>query len=205
MCLYHFNRTPFIFSLDIHYIHAQPTGLTQNKKVIPILLLHGWPGSIREFYDFIPLLMKPNDKLNVVFEVIAPSLPGYGWSDAARRTGLGALKMSIVLRNLMLRLGRDRFIIQGGDWGSLLGNLITTLYPENVIGFHSNFCTINSPKTMLKLLVASVKPGWFIDEKYESMFFPMGEKFKFLLRESGYFHMLATKPDTAGKIIESPV
>lgn len=50
------------------------------KKVLPLLLMHGWPGTVREFYDFIPLLTTPSDKSDYVFEVIAPSLPGYGWS-----------------------------------------------------------------------------------------------------------------------------
>lgn len=73
---------------------------------------HGWPGSVREFYELIPLLTKPT-KDNIVFEVIVPSLPGYGFSDAASKIGLGPLKMSVVLRNLMLRLGFDEFYVQG--------------------------------------------------------------------------------------------
>lgn len=160
-------------------------------------MLHGWPGSVREFYEFIPLLTHKN--ADVTFEVIAPSLPGYGWSDSAKRTGFSAIKMATVLRNLMLRLGKDRFIIQGGDWGSLLGNLITTLYPENVLGFHSNMCVISSPKMWAKLFIASFNPSWFIEKQYEDMVFPVTDKLKFLLKESGYFHMQATKPDTIGK------
>lgn len=187
----------FCCSLDLHFIHAKPP--TSAKKVVPILLLHGWPGSVREFYEFIPLLTKPHADVDVVFEVIAPSLPGYGWSDPAKRTGFSAIKMAVVLRNLMIRLGKDRFVIQGGDWGSILGNLITTLYPENVIAYHSNMCVFSSPKMWAKLFIASFKPSWFIDKEYEHMVFPVGEKIKFLLRETGYFHIQATKPDTVGK------
>lgn len=71
-------------SLNIHFIHAKPTK-TDGKKVLPLLLMHGWPGSVREFYDFIPLLTTGSDKSEYVFEVIAPSLPGYGWSQVRLR------------------------------------------------------------------------------------------------------------------------
>lgn len=100
----------------MHFIQIKPTE-TKGKPVVPLLLLHGWPGSVREFYDFIPLLQQQNDKLDVVFEIIAPSLPGYGWSDGTTKTGLSPVKMSVVLRNLMLRLGHEKFYIQCGDWG----------------------------------------------------------------------------------------
>lgn len=67
------------YSLRIHFIHAKPSNAA-GKKVLPLLLMHGWPGTVREFYDFIPLLTTGSDKSEYVFEVIAPSLPGYGWS-----------------------------------------------------------------------------------------------------------------------------
>lgn len=70
--------------LRIHFIHAKPSAeALQKKKVLPLLLLHGWPGSIREFYDFIPILTEPAEMNDYVFEVIAPSLVGYGWSDVS--------------------------------------------------------------------------------------------------------------------------
>jgi juvenile hormone epoxide hydrolase len=101
----------YICSLNIHYIHVKPK-TTANTKVYPLILLHGWPGSVREFYDFIPMLTKPS-KDNIAFEVIAPSLPGYGWSEGAAKKGLGATTMAVVLRNLMIRAGFEKFYIQG--------------------------------------------------------------------------------------------
>lgn len=98
----------------------------------------------------------------------------------------------------MLRLGHNRFVIQGGDWGSFIGSHLATLYPENVIGYHSNFCM---PKTLLsvfKLLVVSVWPTAFVDAKHVDQMFPLGEKLKLMLLESGSFHIQATKPDTLG-------
>ena len=73
-----YTITSLYFRLDIHFIHAKPKSVAPATKVYPILLLHGWPGSVREFYEIIQHLITPKD--NIVFEVIAPSLPGYGWS-----------------------------------------------------------------------------------------------------------------------------
>lgn len=74
----------------------------------------GWPGSVREFYEILPLLTTPKD--NIAFEVIAPSLPGFGFSDGASKRGLGPEKIAVVMRNLMLRVGLNEFYIQAGDW-----------------------------------------------------------------------------------------
>lgn len=71
-----------IQGLDIHYIHAKPKE-TKGVKVLPLLLVHGWPGSVREFYEIIPILTSPRKGSDVVFEVIAPSLPGRTWSSTA--------------------------------------------------------------------------------------------------------------------------
>lgn len=165
-----------------------------------MLLLHGWPGSVREFYEIVPKLALPeSEELDVVFEVVVPSLPGYGWSQGSSKTGFGLVEMSIVLRNLMIRLGYTRFFIQGGDWGSGLGSSIATLFPENVIGYHSNMCFSNSPLANVKKFIALAYPSAFVDEKYLDFYFPFGEKFSQLLLETGYMHLQATKPDTIGK------
>lgn len=189
-----------LLSLNIHYIHIKPTK-TDGKTVVPLLLLHGWPGSVREFYDIFPLLTQPHPDSEFVFEVIAPSLPGFGWSEGAARKGFGSAENAVVMRNLMLRLGHNRFVIQGGDWGSIIGSHLATLYPENVIGYHSNFCMPKSLLSVLKLLVVSVWPTAFVDEKYVNQMFPLGEKLKLMLMESGSFHIQATKPDTLSKLL----
>lgn len=171
----------------------------EGKRVVPLLLLHGWPGSVREFYEFIPLLTNSNKDSPVAFEVIAPSLPGYGWSEGAAKTGFGPAQVAIVLRNLMLRIGHKKFAIQGGDWGSIIGSNIATLFPQNVVAYHSNFCVVRTPLSTLKLVVASLWPTAFIDEKFVPMMFPLSEKIQLLIEETGYFHIQATKPDTIGE------
>lgn len=164
---------------------------------MPLLLIHGWPGSVREFYEMIPKLNEPFYQ-DISFEVIAPSLPGYGWSDGARITGLGAAEVAVIFRNLMLKLGYKRFLIQGGDWGSIIGSHLATLYPENVIGYHSNMCGAMSPIASLKGMIASFYPTLFLKEEHVDFVFPMGPKFLFLIEESGYMHLQSTKPETIG-------
>lgn len=189
----------FTFSLQLHFLRAMPPQSEEpRKQVIPVLLLHGWPGSVREFYSMANLLTQENDRSPVAFEVIVPSLPGFGWSEHAKKVGFGALEMSIMLRNLMLRLGHNKFYIHGGDWGAIVGSHMATLYPENVIGFHCTMCFVATPLSFFKLFVASFAPSYFIDEQFESFLYPMRKKFELILMETGFVHLQATKPDTIG-------
>lgn len=96
--------------------NVRPSAKTES---FCLKLIHGWPGSVREFYEIIPLLTTPN-KDNIAFEVVAPSLPGFGFSDGAAKRGMGPEKMAVVLRNLMVRLELPKFFIQAGDWVSSL-------------------------------------------------------------------------------------
>jgi len=169
-----------------------------NTKVYPVILLHGWPGSVREFYEMIPLLTNPS-KDNIAFEIIIPSLAGYGWSEGASKQGLSAGKMSVVMRNLMLRVGFKKFYVQGGDWGSIIGSYIAAFFPENVLGYHSNMCTAMTTYGAIKQAIAGLWPSYFIEEeKYIEWAYPSGPKNLQLLQESGYMHIQATKPDTVG-------
>ncbi|XP_061401163.1 juvenile hormone epoxide hydrolase 1-like [Musca vetustissima] len=111
-----------------------------------------------------------------------------------------------MMRNLMLRLGYKKFFIQGTDWGSIIGSHIATLFPENVLGYHSNMCTVSSPKSMIKGLIAGSFPGIFAPKGYEDFFSPVSEKIHFLLEETGYAHLHSTKPDTIGTALhDNPV
>ena len=109
-----------------------PSG--QQLQVVPLLLLHGWPGSFVEFRRALQLLSRPRPGHQMVFELICPSLPGYGFSSAAARPGLGVPEVAATMRKLMLRLGFERFFVQGGDWGSAIANTMGTMYPDNVRG-----------------------------------------------------------------------
>lgn len=185
--------------MKIHYIHTKDLS-PKGKQLVPLLLLHGWPGSVREFYELIPKLIGTQKDVDFSFIVVAPSLPGYGFSQGASKPGLGPAEMAVVMRNLMVKLGYNRFLVQGGDWGSLIGSNIATFFPENVIGYHSNMCATLSKTGPLKLFIAGLYPSLFIPPQYTDMVFPFSEKFKYIIEETGYFHIQATKPDTIGSL-----
>lgn len=111
------HYTALIDGIKIHYIHTKPA--TKARKIIPIMLIHGWPGSFFEFYKVIPLLTAKSENA-FCFEVICPSLPGYIFSEAPHKSGLDVLQVANLFQKLMARLGFTEYYLQGGDWGSAI-------------------------------------------------------------------------------------
>ncbi|CAG7826412.1 unnamed protein product [Allacma fusca] len=173
------------------------TNNSKYKKTRPLLLLHGWPGSFIEFQKIIPLLIDPKDS-DINFELVIPSLPGYGYSEGAVRPGLGLVETSQIFVKLMKRLGHNKFYVQGGDWGSLIGEAMSKVYPQNLVAFHSNMCTSQHPRSHLKTLLGSFFPSYFNTPEETERFLPFSKYFTYILRETGYAHIQATKPDTLG-------
>nr|AKF11870.1 putative juvenile hormone epoxide hydrolase 1 [Leptinotarsa decemlineata] len=197
-----------IQGLDLHYIHVKPK-LQDGVKIIPLLLLHGWPGSLREFYDILPILTRPQNDKKIAFEVIAPHIPGYGFSKGAVKPGLGAAQIALVFKNMMKELGFKKFYVQGGDFGSIILQHMSVLYPDSVMGFHSNMCHVFTPLSTLKNFFSQYYPSfswWYIRPEHYKRVHPTMEYFFKRLRETGYLHLQATKPDTLGVAInESPL
>ncbi|KAL7031274.1 hypothetical protein ACKWTF_006950 [Chironomus riparius] len=98
----------------------------------------------------------------------------------------------------MKRIGFKKYYVQGGDWGSLIGTDMAAFFPENVLGFHTNMCMVDSPIANIKTFIASFYPSLFMDAKYVDWVYPFFPKFLTLLQESGYMHIQSTKPDTIG-------
>ena len=96
-----------------------------------MLLLHGWPGSFFEFHKAIPKLVAERD--GYAFELVIPSLPGFGYSSAARKSGLGPDYVGLIMKKLMHRLGHKKFYVQGGDFGSEVARMIARIFPEYAI------------------------------------------------------------------------
>ncbi|KAG5881781.1 hypothetical protein JTB14_033141 [Gonioctena quinquepunctata] len=197
-----------IQGLDIHYIHLKPK-VQNGVRVLPLILLHGWPGSLREFYDILPILTTPQKNRDFVFEVIAPHIPGYGFSKGAVKPGLGAAQIALVFKNMMHQLGFKKFYTQGGDFGSIILQHMSVLYPESVLGFHSNMCTVFTPLSNLKIFLSSFYSSfswWYIKPEHYDRVHPMKESWIKRLRETGYLHLQASKPDTIGTAInDSPI
>ncbi|KAK6036629.1 hypothetical protein COOONC_25865, partial [Cooperia oncophora] len=136
----------------------------------------------------------------IAFEVVAPSIPGYGWSDQPKRSGFSQVACARVFRKLMERLGIKRFYLQGGDWGSLIASNLAKLYPAQVFGLHLNMLAA-MPDSTLKVAVLDIIGSFFPKWVFTS---PSHHNHNFFTRvmgiiaESGYMHLQATKPDTVG-------
>lgn len=128
----------------------------------------------------------------------------FSFPQAATRPGFNAAEMATVMRNLMLKLGHKQFFVQGGDWGSIIGSNLATLYPENVLGYHSNMCVMTTPLSILKSIYTHYYPEKVLANR---MFYdhhtPLWERYQNLLVETGYYHIQATKPDTIGAALDS--
>lgn len=124
-----------IDGVDIHFVHQR----SPEPDAIPLLITHGWPGSIVEFQKVIGPLTDPaaqGDAGSDAFHVIAPSLPGFGFSGAPTETGWGVEKIATVFAELMERLGYDAYVAQGGDLGSAVTAAIGAQDPEHCVGVH---------------------------------------------------------------------
>lgn len=125
-------------ALTIHFVHAR--AVSSKKKAIPLLFLHGWPGSFMEIEKGLPLLLRAG------FDVVAPSLPGYGFSSYPKKKGFNLRHHAEVMNKLMLQLGYPEYVIQGGDWGSNIVHAMGILFPDNIQAIHRNMFETRSPQ-----------------------------------------------------------
>jgi pimeloyl-ACP methyl ester carboxylesterase len=133
--LAHFRTT--IDGQSIHFIHARSE---RAGAAFPLLLIHGWPGSVVEFLDVIPQLTAAG------FDLVVPSLPGYGFSEPTRTRGWNPTRIARAFAELMDRLGHGRYGAQGGDWGAQVTTRIGSLDPEHCAAIHINM-PVGSPPT----------------------------------------------------------
>ena len=122
-----------IDGLEIHFLHVR----SPHDRALPLLLTHGWPGSVVEFLEAIGPLTDPPDPVDA-FDVVAPSLPGFGFSGKPEATGWGVEKIAQAWAELMRRLGYARWVAQGGDWGAAVTTAIGVQAPAGCAGIHVN-------------------------------------------------------------------
>ncbi|MGI4778617.1 MAG: epoxide hydrolase family protein [Janthinobacterium lividum] len=179
--------------IDLHYLHVQG----QGAAPMPLLLSHGWPGSVFEFTELIPRLTDParfgGDPADA-FTVVAPSLPGYGFSFAPGQQRLSVEQMADAFAELMTQvLGYSRFATQGGDWGASVSSRIGFSHPEQTIGVHLNLLPLRRDPTA----IAGHTPA---EKNYAS------ELRHWLHDETGYSTQQGTRPQTlAFALTDSPV
>ncbi len=177
-----------IDDLDIHFIHQR----SAEPDAIPLIITHGWPGSIAEFLKIIGPLTDPvahGGQAQDAFHVVAPSMPGYGFSDKPRAPGFGPEQIAEVNAALMARLGYDRYGIQGGDWGSIVSRWNAFNHPEQAIGLHINMLIAAAPRGEGDP-AAGVPPEELERSRARSSFYNTAE--------SGYSQIQGTKPQTLG-------
>jgi epoxide hydrolase len=126
-----------IDGLDIHFIHVK----SKNPNAMPLILTHGWPGSIVEFLKLIGPLTDPvafGGNVEDSFDVVVPSLPGFGFSQQPTETGWNVIRIAKAWAELMRRLGYTHWAAQGGDWGSVVTSALGAMQPEGLLGIHLN-------------------------------------------------------------------
>ncbi|KAJ8384760.1 hypothetical protein AAFF_G00198460 [Aldrovandia affinis] len=190
-----------IEGLDVHFIHIRPAHLPDGQVARPLMMVHGWPGSFFEFYRILPMLTEAQDGL--LFDVVCPSIPGYGFSEAPHKQGFNSLACARIFLKLMERLGYSKFYLQGGDWGSLITTNMAQMRPECVKGLHLNMFIMRRGGlgVLLSLIIGPYLPFLvgFTREDVRRLFPYMEKNVYDLLRETGYMHIQGTKPDTAGE------
>ncbi|WP_427890014.1 epoxide hydrolase family protein [Kribbella sp. GL6] len=177
-----------IDGLGIHFLHRR----SARTDATPLILTHGWPGSVAEFVDVVDELADPQDDGVPAFHVVVPSLPGFGYSDKPATTGWGTERIAAAWVELMGRLGYGEFVAHGGDWG---GNITTVLggrFPEHVLGIHSTFA--EGPPGLTTDGLTADERRW-TEETYD-----------FWHHRAAYAKQQATRPQTIGySLVDSPV
>ncbi|MET7271215.1 epoxide hydrolase family protein [Streptomyces flaveolus] len=177
-----------IDGLGIHFLHRR----SARSDATPLLLTHGWPGSVVEFIDVVDELADPEDADAPAFHVVVPSLPGFGYSDKPAATGWGTERIAAAWVELMGRLGYDRFAAHGGDWG---GNITTVLggrFPEHVLGIHTLFA--EAPPGLTTDGLTTVEREWTEETR------------DFWRHRAAYAKQQASRPQTIGySLVDSPV
>ena len=187
-----------IGDVNLHFIHMAGG----DKNSTPILLLHGWPSTIWEFNKSIPLLLKQG------YTVVAPSLPGFGFTDPPTVSGVSPCVCACVFHKLMLRLGYNKYVIHGGDWGAIIGAVITHVYPEQVIGLHNTMNHIHMGwRQILQLVIGMFAPKLvYTTPQEEAFFYPLSGMEERMYKKFAFFHVQTVMPDTLGYgIVDSPV
>jgi pimeloyl-ACP methyl ester carboxylesterase len=193
--------TTVIDGLDIHFIHVR----SRHTNALPIIITHGWPGSILEVINTIGPLTDPTaygGRAGDAFDVVIPSMPGYGFSGKPNGTGWGVERIGKAWDVLMKRLGYKNYVSQGGDWGSVVANAMGRQAPAGLLGIH-----VNMPATVPADVAKALKNGdpapAALSGKEKAAFNSLSHLYS---RGGGYAGMMVTRPQTLGYgLTDSPV
>lgn len=181
-----------IDGLGFHFLHVR----SPNPHALPLLMTHGWPGSVAEFMKVVGPLTNPvahGGSAEDAFHVVAPSLPGFGFSDRPTQTGWGVPRIALAWITLMGRLGYERWVAQGGDWGSAVTTAIGMIRPPACAGIHLTMPIIAPEASDMTDLTEREAAAIAALRYYQD-------------KDSGYSKQQATRPQSLGYgLVDSPV
>ncbi|MUV14934.1 epoxide hydrolase family protein [Noviluteimonas gilva] len=189
-----------IDDLDIHFIHVK----SKHENALPIIVTHGWPGSIIEQLKIIEPLTDPTahgGTADDAFHVVIPSMPGYGFSERPGKIGWDPAHIAIAWDVLMKRLGYDKYVAQGGDWGAIVTDYLGAQAPAGLLGIHSNMPGILTPELSGALASGGTPAEKLTAEEQEAW-----DRLKFVWTKGiGYGFQLGLRPQTMYGQADSPI
>ncbi len=188
-----------IDGLDIHFIHVR----SRHKKALPLIITHGWPGSVLEQIKLIAPLTDPTahgGSVEDAFDVIIPSMPGYGFSGKPTSTGWGPERMARAWAELMKRLGYTRYVAQGGDWGAFVVDQMALQAPAGLLAIHTNM-PATVPADVDKALLAGAPPPSGLSAEETRAYEQLVKTFK----QVDYARLMGSRPQTLYGVADSPV
>jgi len=189
-----------IDGLDIHFIHVR----SKHENALPLIVTHGWPGSIIEQMKIIDPLTNPTahgGNAADAFHLVIPSLPGYGYSGKPTAPGWNPVSIAKAWATLMQRLGYTKYVAQGGDWGNAISEVMALQQPPGLLGIHTNMAATVPPDVSKALAAGGPPPaGLSPDEKHA-----WDQLIDFYKNGLGYAIEMSNRPQTLYGIVDSPV
>src|SRR5579863_2943328 len=180
-----------IDGLDIHFIHVR----SKHENALPLIVTHGWPGSITEQIKIIDPLTNPTahgGNASDAFDVVVPSMPGYGFSGKPTATGWGPERIARAWDVLMKRLGYSKFVAQGGDWGAVITDLMGVQAPPELLGIHTNMAGAVPADIYRAVLSGAPMPSGFSDDEKTAF-----ERLQFVYSKGvAYGYQMGLRPQT---------
>jgi pimeloyl-ACP methyl ester carboxylesterase len=189
-----------IDGLDIHFIHVR----SKHENALPLIVTHGWPGSVIEQLKIIDPLTNPTangGSAADAFHMVVPSIPGYGFSGKPTTTGWEPAHIARAWTTLMKRLGYTKFVAQGGDWGAIIVDTMGVQAPPELLGIHTNMAGVISPDIDKAAGAGAPTPSGLSDDEKRAY-----ERLKFVYAKGvGYAYQMGLRPQTLYGISDSPV
>ena len=185
---------------DIQFIHVR----SKHENALPLIITHGWPGSIIEQMKVINPLTDPTAhgaSASDAFHLVIPSIPGYGYSPEPTTLGWDPIRIAKAWVALMKRLGYNQFVAQGGDWGASITQQMALFAPENVLGIHSNMPGTVPADTLAKAIANAPPPAGLAGDELQAY----RQLADFYTHHLGYAVEMSNRPETLYALMDSPV